>query len=320
MAVGVAVPLVVASCADQTPAGVEERASMTLEEKADLLLSQRQASAAASSALASTSISYIAQLCDGHGYEGMANHQVVFDASLWDYYYFDATAGDLVTIEVHRTSSAMDAAMTLFFGTTDNSEGLEFYQSTQPGMQFIHYWDDDIDPVHLPPPADPGDWRDPQMLNYTMPETGRYTLGVYDAFGRGPGPQVPYDILVEGLGCGCDISLVVEPTSLWPPDHKMHLVADDVSTEGSCGGSELGVTVTSNEHPNGHGDGNTEQDWEVVDNGDGTYDVWVRAERSGKGDGRVYTITATLTDAAGNVTAESSGTVTVPHDKGKRNK
>jgi hypothetical protein len=42
--------------------------------------------------------------------------------------------------------------------------------------------------------------------------------------------------------------------------------------------------------------------------------IFVRAERSGQGDDRVYTLTYKATDAAGNF-AYSSATVTVPHDQ-----
>ena len=42
----------------------------------------------------------------------------------------------------------------------------------------------------------------------------------------------------------------------------------------------------------------------------------LRAERSGTGSGRIYTITCQATDAYGNSTV-ASVTVTVPHDKGK---
>ncbi len=40
----------------------------------------------------------------------------------------------------------------------------------------------------------------------------------------------------------------------------------------------------------------------------------VRADRSGRGDERVYTISATATDLTGN-TATATGTCTVPHDE-----
>ncbi|OGG45999.1 MAG: hypothetical protein A3F84_23910 [Candidatus Handelsmanbacteria bacterium RIFCSPLOWO2_12_FULL_64_10] len=98
----------------------------------------------------------------------------------------------------------------------------------------------------------------------------------------------------------------------------MVLVAKGISvTDNSDPAPSLDVTVTSNEPDNGLGDGDTALDWEVKKNQDGTFDVWVRAERSGKGSGRIYTITATTRDASGNE-AMSSATVTVGHDQGKR--
>ena len=111
------------------------------------------------------------------------------------------------------------------------------------------------------------------------------------------------------------ISLTVSPTSLWPPNHKMVKLATSISATDICDPSPtVSIAVTSNEPENGLGDGDTAPDWEVVNN-----EVSVRAERSGKGTGRIYTITVTATDASGN-TATSTGTVTVGHDKGKSSK
>ena len=47
-------------------------------------------------------------------------------------------------------------------------------------------------------------------------------------------------------------------------------------------------------------DGNTAPDWEIVD----SHHVRLRAERSGRGNGRVYTITITCTDGSGNSTQQ----------------
>lgn len=115
------------------------------------------------------------------------------------------------------------------------------------------------------------------------------------------------------------ISMVLSPTTLWAPNHKMVKVASGISSSDGCYTSSsltFGVTVTSNEPVNGLGDGDTAPDWTVVNNGNGTYDVFVRAERSGTGTGRVYTITATSVDGSGNSTT-STGTVTVPHSQKK---
>lgn len=113
------------------------------------------------------------------------------------------------------------------------------------------------------------------------------------------------------------IDMAVSPTVLnasGRAGREMHRVAARISASDGCDLSpSLTVTVTSNEPQNGLGDGDTSPDWEVVSNGDGTFDVWVRAERSGTGHGRVYTITATATDGSGNAIS-SSATVTVPHD------
>ncbi|NIN11517.1 MAG: hypothetical protein GTN62_08430 [Gemmatimonadales bacterium] len=156
-----------------------------------------------------------------------------------------------------------------------------------------------------------------QPFSFPIPDGHNYVLVAHNNF-------VPltcdFSFDIENVPCDVTpptIDLVVDPDMLWPPNHKMHLVASGISaTDDFDPSPSLSVTVTSNEDVNGVGDGDTEEDWEVVDNSDGTFDVYVRAERSGTGDGRVYTITATATDAAGN-TATETGTVTVPHDRGK---
>lgn len=112
------------------------------------------------------------------------------------------------------------------------------------------------------------------------------------------------------------IAMAIDPNTLWPPNHRMVLVADGISaSDGLCDNVTLTVTVASDEPADGSGDGNTQPDFQIEDNPDGTVDVWVRAERAGNGDGRVYTITATATDCADNTSTET-GTVTVPHDQG----
>ena len=55
-------------------------------------------------------------------------------------------------------------------------------------------------------------------------------------------------------------------------------------------------SVASNEPVDGLGDGDTSPDWEIT--GDLTLNL--RAERSGQGDGRVYTITVACVDSSGN--------------------
>ena len=112
-----------------------------------------------------------------------------------------------------------------------------------------------------------------------------------------------------------EISFDLDATELWPPNHKMVTVATGIgATDDFDPIPIVSVSVTSNEPLNGTGDGDTAPDWEITDNGDGTFDVAVRSENAGVGDGRTYTIVVTATDFVGN-SATETGTVSVPHDR-----
>jgi uncharacterized repeat protein (TIGR01451 family) len=100
------------------------------------------------------------------------------------------------------------------------------------------------------------------------------------------------------------------PSSIWPPNHKMVEVTINYGTSDNCGAVTCVLTVSSNEPVNGTGDGDTAPDWEVID----AHHVRLRAERSGNGTGRVYTITITCTDSAGNSSSQNVY-VTVPKSK-----
>jgi hypothetical protein len=159
-----------------------------------------------------------------------------------------------------------------------------------------------------------------QPFSFPVPDGQDLVLVAHNNFATTGTLTCDFSFEIQNLPCDVTpptIAMVVDPDMLWPPNHKMHLVAAGVSaTDDIDPAPTLTVEVTSNEPVNGTGDGDSEPDWEVVDNGDGTFDVLVRAERAGGGEGRVYTITATATDFAGN-TATATGTVTVPHDKRK---
>lgn len=113
------------------------------------------------------------------------------------------------------------------------------------------------------------------------------------------------------------VRVYAEPRYLWPPDHDMREVEIRVRVRDACGDEddvdvEL-IDATSNEPDNGSGDGNTVNDIQGADLGTDDRSVWLRAERSGNGDGRVYTLTYRVTDFAGNQT-EAETRVLVPHD------
>ena len=110
------------------------------------------------------------------------------------------------------------------------------------------------------------------------------------------------------------ISVTVSPNSLWPANHKYNVVKATVKVSDNLDPSPTLtlISVVSNEPDNGTGDGDTANDIVIAD--DLTFQL--RAERSGNGNGRIYTITYQAVDWAGNSTL-ATATVTVPHDKGK---
>jgi uncharacterized repeat protein (TIGR01451 family) len=106
----------------------------------------------------------------------------------------------------------------------------------------------------------------------------------------------------------------VDKPVLWPPNHKLVNVTVSYKVTDNCPlpANSCTLSVTSNEPINGTGDGNTSPDWIILD----AHHVQLRAERVGKGNGRIYTITITCTDSGGNSSSRSA-TVSVPHDHRK---
>jgi len=107
----------------------------------------------------------------------------------------------------------------------------------------------------------------------------------------------------------------VIPSTLWPPNHQMVPVTLTVTATDNCGGTPVCkiISVSSNEPINGLGDGDTAPDWQVT----GNLTVNLRSERSGKGNGRIYTINLKCGDAAGNLSNQGRVTVNVPKSQKK---
>ena len=106
-----------------------------------------------------------------------------------------------------------------------------------------------------------------------------------------------------------ELELSLTPNVLWPPNHKLVTITATVVATDTCD-ADPGITlvsVTSNEPDDGLGDGDTEADIVIVDD----FTLQLRAERSGLGDGRIYTVTYQAEDDSGNVTQEQA-VVTVP--------
>ncbi|MBW8888072.1 MAG: esterase-like activity of phytase family protein [Fibrobacteres bacterium] len=112
---------------------------------------------------------------------------------------------------------------------------------------------------------------------------------------------------------------VVTPAILWPPNHNMVDVAIDSHAADNSGIVTVSASVSSNEPQNGLGDGDTDVDWTtpVVDPATGRVSLQLRAERSGKGNGRIYTVTVKAVDDVGN-TSQANVTVKVPFNASKK--
>lgn len=115
----------------------------------------------------------------------------------------------------------------------------------------------------------------------------------------------------------------VGPIKLWPPNHKF--VSETVTAVAGSSGEQVTLTLVPTVTDAAGGDGGTNHDPDYTPDDpaatgtdSASVDLQLRAERSGRGDGRVYTIdwvaefndkTCTSDDAG-----QSPFVVTVPHD------
>lgn len=109
------------------------------------------------------------------------------------------------------------------------------------------------------------------------------------------------------------LTISITPTTLWPANHQMIEITPTIRVTDDFDPSPVVglVSIVSNEGDDVHGDGHTSNDIQID-----TGRIFLRAERSGLGTGRIYTLTWSARDAAGNATT-ATVTVTVPHDKKK---
>jgi hypothetical protein len=79
----------------------------------------------------------------------------------------------------------------------------------------------------------------------------------------------------------------------------------------------LTAIVSSNEPEDGLGDGDMSPDWTEPVIINGTITLQIRAERSGSGNGRIYTITIIAIEDSGN-SSQAYVNIIVPHDQRKK--
>lgn len=106
--------------------------------------------------------------------------------------------------------------------------------------------------------------------------------------------------------------VAAEPVKLWPPNHRFRRVQVNGATDPDGDRVELEITGVRQDEPvDGLGDGDVAPDARA---GDGPDEVFLRAERSGDGDGRSYRVAFKASDDEGG---QCSGKVFVgvPHDE-----
>ena len=109
-----------------------------------------------------------------------------------------------------------------------------------------------------------------------------------------------FQVMVVDTTAPVVASITASPNVLGPPNHKMIPVVVTVRATDGTDASPTAkiVRVTSNEAVNGTGDGDTAPDWLIT----GPLTLQLRAERAGKTQDRVYTITVEVKDRSGNAT------------------
>ena len=148
------------------------------------------------------------------------------------------------------------------------------------------------------------------LLGYTM--TGTTTLSGSGSasgkiFNKGE-TRVTYQILDEpAKTCSFVVRLEdkeapvitgvsVSNNLISPPNHQMKEIEVNYTISDNCGVVSSVIAVSSNEPQSGTDKADVANDWKIVD----SHHVQLRAERAEKGNGRIYTITISGTDAAGN--------------------
>ena len=162
------------------------------------------------------------------------------------------------------------------------------------------------------------DWHinadEPDLIDYdtTFKQPAQDAIYAPDAY-----RSSDHDPVIIGLDVCDEIAptfdeVSVTPDVLWPVNHKYVNVTATVVVSDNFDSNptvEL-ISIESNEPDEGLGDGDTANDIVIVDD----FHFKLRSERSGKGTGRIYTITYKVTDDCGNE-AYAAVTVSVPHNK-----
>src|SRR6266850_4735720 len=174
------------------------------------------------------------------------------------------------------------------------------------------------------------------LASYTTPATAAQDNGaefrVVVSNSAGKATSNPATLTVSPPECSPTSRVSLSPDTLWSPNHKLVQITATLETSDGCDANPAVTleSITSNEPDNGLGDGDEPNDIQAVGGGPipfGTYlrSFLLRAERSGMGAGRVYTVNYMVRDASGNkslasaqVSVGSQATEASPNRSGRK--
>jgi hypothetical protein len=129
---------------------------------------------------------------------------------------------------------------------------------------------------------------------------------------RGNSASGSFTVKVQDTTAPQILTLTSSVPVIWPPNHQMEAITLTATTFDAVGPVVTTlVNISSNQAPEGIGDGHTSEDWNIT----GPMTAQLRAERVGNND-RTYTLTVQATDGAGN-TSTKTVVVTVVNTKPK---
>jgi hypothetical protein len=148
----------------------------------------------------------------------------------------------------------------------------------------------------------------------TVTWTATTTTAINDAKNKGTATQT----ITVADTTPPNLTVALSPTVLWPPDHKLIPITATITVSDTCDPNPTVklLRIESNEPDNGLGDGDTAEDIQGATADARTF--MLRAERGGKGNGRIYTVTYQASDASGNTTTKTA-TVIVPKSQAASN-
>jgi outer membrane biosynthesis protein TonB len=170
--------------------------------------------------------------------------------------------------------------------------------------------DDDAEQTPPPPPPDenppppPPDENPPPPPDESPPPPPDEKPPPEDPPGGEPPPVVepPADPPNEAPDCS---AVEPSPSRLWSPNHKLRLVTLGGAADADGDTVSYEVRSVTQDEPVGRGPDAVQ--------GSAANELWLRAQRSGRGDGRVYRIEYAASDGHGN-SCGGTALVGVPHD------